>query len=335
MHALSLFRDNELVGPKRKRDHNDELLQAAKDGKVSDLNNALKNGADVNATDNNRWTALMFAAHNGHMACLEALLATNADPNLQSKNEETALMFAAQNGHMACLKALLANGANPNLQSKDGRTALMVASQNGNQDCVQILEAAAAAKENQADPSELDDEINEAIDQIKKIYADRRLRLKQDYEVQLSLLQDRQPNASDLNALHEERVQRAVGRCPGGERVLKEREELRKKVRELELKDTYTAELAELNEAEQTELRKIEAKRQELHQKYSEAYVADHRCAVCLEIKESLGVAYGCGHRVCKGCAEQWKDSCPSCRHQSGTHPIHASVRSRGQNTIE
>ena len=61
-HALSLFRDNELVGPptKRKRDHNKgallespnkTLLEAAENGYTEALQYALDAGADVNATD--------------------------------------------------------------------------------------------------------------------------------------------------------------------------------------------------------------------------------------------------------------------------------------------
>ena len=323
------------------------LMFAARNGTHACLKKLLEKDADPNARTNDGDTALMIAALKGHTESLKDLLQHKAVPNLQNKYGWTALMLAAANGHTECLKALLEHGADMTAKNNRGKTALMLPRQ---QACVTILEAAAAAaaaKENQVEPSELDDASNEAIDQMKKIYADRRLRLKQDYELKESEMRDRwktKPPPNLLRDAHDDRVRHRVGHDPVLQRLLADRDALAKQQLESErtaalnaVRGEYQAKLASLNEAEQTKLRKIEAKPQELHQKYSEAYVADHRCAVCYEIKESLGVALACGHRLCKGCVGRVKNKCPHCRQKSRAsdqRPIHASVRSRGHDRI-
>ena len=326
------------------------LMLAADEGHTDCLKELLLNDDDPNLEDYYRMTALMLAAQNGRTDCLKALLANGADPHHQDQNGRTALMLAAIYGYLDCLKELLLKGADIETKDTNGKTALEFARQSyihNKEDCVQILEAA-AAKENQTDPSELDDEINQAIVKVQKNYTDRRVRLEQDYALKESEMRDRwktKPPPNLLRDAHDDRVQHRVGHDPVLQRLLADRDALAKQQLESErtaalnaVRGEYQAKLASLNEAEQTELREIKAKRQELHRKYSEAYVADHRCAVCWEIKESLGVAFACGHRLCKGCVGGVKNTCPQCRKKSrasSQRPIYASVRSRGLNTLE
>jgi ankyrin repeat protein len=66
----------------------------------------LVNGANVNAVDNNGWTALMFAAGRGQADITHLLMGRGADPNVKSKEGETALMIATEGKHEATAKVL-------------------------------------------------------------------------------------------------------------------------------------------------------------------------------------------------------------------------------------
>jgi len=347
------------------------LMIAARNGHTECLNALNEKGADVHAQTKGKQTALMFAAQNGYTNCLELLLANNADPNLQDNsgwtalmlaarwdhtnclnallkkgaaieaknNGWTALMVAARWGHIGCLKALIENGADANANTEYGLTALMLAHHYNKHECVQILEAAAAAaaaKENQVDPLELD----EALAKVKTIYYDRQVRLKQDYALKEREMLDRWKTKPPPNLggdLHDARLRHRVGDEPLLQRHLAGSDALAKQQLESErtaalnaVRDECQTKLASLILEEQTKLGEIETKRQELQKKYSKAYVEDHRCAVCMEIKESLGVALGCGHRLCTGCVGKVKSKCPQCRHQShhsSQRLIRSSVR--------
>ena len=54
-------------------DLNEVLIEAAKDGNMIVLKAALDKGADINARDENGWTALMWAKKNGHSEIVEYL----------------------------------------------------------------------------------------------------------------------------------------------------------------------------------------------------------------------------------------------------------------------
>ena len=55
----------------------------------------------------------MYAASRGHTETVKALLAdSRIDINVSNEDGETALMFAAMNGHTETVKALLADSRN-------------------------------------------------------------------------------------------------------------------------------------------------------------------------------------------------------------------------------
>ena len=113
-------------------------------------------GADVNAKNSKRWTALMLACRNcngdSSMECVRELLKAGADVNLQSNKGWTALMMASRycNGDssMECVRELLKSGVDVNRQDDDGWTALMMACRYCNEDssmeCVRELLQAGA-----------------------------------------------------------------------------------------------------------------------------------------------------------------------------------------------
>ena len=71
-----------------------------------------ENGANVNASDKNKYTALLSAAGNGHLEIVKLLEASGADINAKNKFENTPLIWAALNGHLPVVKYLQAKGSN-------------------------------------------------------------------------------------------------------------------------------------------------------------------------------------------------------------------------------
>ena len=98
-------------------DPEEVLRRAALAGDLAQLRDVLATGVDLEAPDEEGWTALHYAAFDGRTACLEALLAAGA--SVHSENVGwTALSFAAgrnpENIAIACVRALIAAGADVN-----------------------------------------------------------------------------------------------------------------------------------------------------------------------------------------------------------------------------
>ena len=107
------------------------LIRAIKGGFKNIVQLLLHKGADVNVKSGGT-TALMEASYNGFKEVVQLLIDNGAEVN------STALMGASQNGHKDVVQLLIDNGAEVN--AKDcGITALMYASGNGHKDVVQIL----------------------------------------------------------------------------------------------------------------------------------------------------------------------------------------------------
>jgi len=60
----------------------------------------LTDGADMNAADDNGYTALMFAAANGHESVVKFLLEIGANRSLVTGKGSTARQLADRRGHM-------------------------------------------------------------------------------------------------------------------------------------------------------------------------------------------------------------------------------------------
>ena len=277
-------------------------------------------------------TALTYAAQHGHTVCVRRLLAHRADPNVRTNHGKTGLYVAALFGHPECVRLLLASGADPQLVANDGKTPLEV----GQAACVDLLEAHEAQSQERAlqgkgrsallqlahtNPAlrpairerlrEVDATLDDARQERARCWADRRLRLDQDYALQRSVLEDewKQPT-TPLQQAHAAKVSRQADGNVELQRALDRQRNLTEQLHAAAAK-ALDAELA----VQQARLSAREAN--ERAEASATAYDDDHRCVVCHNVFAALGVAFPCGHRTCAGCMldlARLSPSCPLCR---------------------
>jgi len=126
-------------GGTRAMDPISTFLAAADSGDTAKVAGSIKQGIEINVTDEHGQTALMLAADQGHVDTVKLLLQHGASLDLQNKLGGTALMLASFNGHLEVVTELLKAGADVNPKSKDGYTALMQATVKLNETAVQII----------------------------------------------------------------------------------------------------------------------------------------------------------------------------------------------------
>ena len=129
---------------------NSDLLQAAENNNIAEVNRTLLDGADIDQQDWLGCTAVMLAAHNGNPEVVKLLLANRAEINKQNNAGCTALIEAAKNGRLEVVELLLAtNKVYINQQDKLGMTALMRATANRHLEIVELLLATEKSDINQ------------------------------------------------------------------------------------------------------------------------------------------------------------------------------------------
>jgi ankyrin repeat protein len=96
---------------------------------------------DVNARNEDGWTALMWAAHMGNEKVVELLLNhPGIDVNLQNESGWTALMYGAFWGKEKSVELLLNHpGIDDNLRRNDGQIALVIAADQKKTKCVELI----------------------------------------------------------------------------------------------------------------------------------------------------------------------------------------------------
>jgi outer membrane protein assembly factor BamB len=91
---------------------NEELLDASRTGDLARVTKALDAGADVNAANRYRATALIAASDKGYIDIVKLLIARGADLNIQDTfYKARAIDMAGQNGHTAVVLLLLEKGS--------------------------------------------------------------------------------------------------------------------------------------------------------------------------------------------------------------------------------
>jgi len=115
--------------------------------KIADL--LIKSGEDVNVTDNNGNTVLMYVCGWRDIPALRFLIAHGARVDVRDDNGDTPLIryFKLQlPEHIPTVRFLIAHGANVNQRNKDGETALSLAKNREDKQSIRLLKAAGAKR---------------------------------------------------------------------------------------------------------------------------------------------------------------------------------------------
>jgi ankyrin repeat protein len=115
------------------------VVTAARDADVAEVRKQIAAGSDVNATEADGTSALLWAAHQGSPEIVSLLLQAGADPNAANNFGVTPLLEAARYGDVATIKALLDGGADVQAAAREGETPVMAAARTGNVEAVRLL----------------------------------------------------------------------------------------------------------------------------------------------------------------------------------------------------
>jgi ankyrin repeat protein len=108
-------------------------------GDAAMVKSLLEKGADINAKDNDGWTALQHAAKRGDVEIVRLLLENGADANARSNDGGTSLMSAAKRDYIEIMKLLLEKGADINAKIENTGTALDFAAWAGQTNAIVFL----------------------------------------------------------------------------------------------------------------------------------------------------------------------------------------------------
>jgi hypothetical protein len=106
---------------------NASFMEAANEGRTKRVERLLKVGADINANDRWRETALMHAVCSGHIETCKLLLEYGADLEATDVSSYTALMLAAGWGRTKICELLLENGADITKRTSQENNAFAIA----------------------------------------------------------------------------------------------------------------------------------------------------------------------------------------------------------------
>jgi ankyrin repeat protein len=120
------------------------VAEAARAGDLVAVRDLVANGEDVNLTQVDGSTALLWAAYHSDLNMTRSLIEAGAQVDAANRYGVTALLQSSRAGDVPVMEALLAAGADPLLTHPEGETPLMGASRAGRVDAVRLLLARGA-----------------------------------------------------------------------------------------------------------------------------------------------------------------------------------------------
>lgn len=117
----------------------DQIILAAKQGNVKEVEELIQKGHDVNTTDSEGSSPLMYAAESGNIKLVEVLLNNGGYLLQANKCLRTPLHFAMQRGNKEMVVFLLSNGARVGIRDHAGNTPLNLAVIRAAVDIVKLL----------------------------------------------------------------------------------------------------------------------------------------------------------------------------------------------------
>ena len=116
-----------------------QLIEAAERGDRDTVEQLLKQGASVDATDAGGRTALIAAAYGNQLDVVDVLIAAGADVNKQDTTQQSAYLIATSDGYLELLQRTLAAGADVASTDSFNGTGLIRAADRGHVEIVAEL----------------------------------------------------------------------------------------------------------------------------------------------------------------------------------------------------
>lgn len=115
------------------------LHTAAKTNDAARITQLLAEGAEIDARDSGRATALMVATRSNAVDAARALIDAGSDVNAKDGINDSPYLYAGARGHLEILRMTLANGADLTSTNRYGGTALIPAAERGHVETVKTL----------------------------------------------------------------------------------------------------------------------------------------------------------------------------------------------------
>ncbi len=106
---------------------NSPLIKATKDGDILATEKLIREGANINESDESGYTPLMYAIWSGKKETVTQLVNIGADVNKRDKSGYTPLLWAASYGYLDMAKLLIDKGADVNARGNDQSSPLLLA----------------------------------------------------------------------------------------------------------------------------------------------------------------------------------------------------------------
>lgn len=115
------------------------IINLVQKNDLPSVEEALKNGTDVNMTDSQKRSLLLLATIKKQKEMAALLVKYGADVNQQSENLDSPFLYAGATGQTELLKLFLSNGARFDLFNRYNGSALIPACERGHVETVQLL----------------------------------------------------------------------------------------------------------------------------------------------------------------------------------------------------
>jgi ankyrin repeat protein len=129
---------------------NEDLLQGATEGNTALVKRSIEQRAELESKNEEGETALILAAWYGSPEIVCLLLENGANVNAQDNNGFTAIAKASSLGvgrHYEIVEILIQASANVNIKTKDGKSPFLLAVLNGHMELSNVLKKAGAKEE--------------------------------------------------------------------------------------------------------------------------------------------------------------------------------------------
>ena len=131
---------------------NNKLINAATNGDIKNVRELIESGANVDAKDDWRFTALHWAAWYGKVDIARVLIENGVHVDATNNDGWTALHWAAWYEYVDVAKVLIENRINVNVKNKNNETAAEIALRWGYHQIAELIENSKKICSNNVDP---------------------------------------------------------------------------------------------------------------------------------------------------------------------------------------